>query len=77
MASPSSDSRSPGNVRRNSGATPGDALILTKGIGVGIYSAAFKKRALPEDAYAEMMASTTLAEPHRPDARRRMTTCTR
>ena len=51
---------SPGNIRRNSGARPGDALILTKGIGVGIYSAAFKKRALPDDAYAEMMASTTL-----------------
>src|ERR1700736_4707714 len=51
---------SPGDVRRNSGARPGDALILTKGIGVGIYSAAFKKQALPDDAYAEMMASTTL-----------------
>jgi selenide,water dikinase len=50
----------PGNIRRNSGARPGDALILTKGIGVGVYSAAFKKRALPDDAYAEMMASTTL-----------------
>src|ERR1700710_3213050 len=34
---------SPENVRRNSGARPGDALILTKGIGIGIYSAAFKK----------------------------------
>jgi selenide,water dikinase len=50
----------PGNVRRNSGARPGDALILTKGIGIGVYSAAFKKRALSDDAYAEMMASTTL-----------------
>ena len=50
----------PRHVRRNSGAQPGDALILTKGIGIGIYSAAFKKRALPDDAYAEMMASTTL-----------------
>ena len=49
-----------GNLRRNSGARPGDALILTKGIGVGIYSAAFKKQALPDDAYAEMMTSTTL-----------------
>jgi selenide,water dikinase len=35
-------------------------LILTKGIGIGIYSAAFKKQALADDAYAEMMASTTL-----------------
>jgi selenide, water dikinase len=51
---------SPANVRRNSGARPGDALILTKGIGVGVYSAAFKKRALPDDAYREMVASTTL-----------------
>jgi selenide,water dikinase len=38
----------------------GDALILTKGIGVGIYSAAFKKRALPEAAYVEMLSSMTL-----------------
>ena len=50
----------PDRIRRNSGARPGDALILTKGIGVGIYSAAIKKGALPEDAYAEMIASTTL-----------------
>src|ERR1700723_1664558 len=51
---------SPRDVRRNSGARPGDALILTKGIGIGVYSAAFKKEALPEDRYAEMMGSTTL-----------------
>jgi selenide,water dikinase len=51
---------SPENVRRNSGARPGDTLILTKGIGIGIYSAAFKKLALPDDAYSEMLASTTL-----------------
>lgn len=50
----------PQNVRRNAGAKPGDALILTKGIGIGVYSAAFKKRELPDVAYAEMMASTTL-----------------
>jgi selenide,water dikinase len=50
----------PQNIRRNSGAQPGDALILTKGIGVGIYSAALKKRSLPADAYAEMIASMTL-----------------
>lgn len=50
----------PQNVRRNAGAKPGDMLILTKGVGVGVYSAAFKKRELPDDAYTEMMASTTL-----------------
>jgi selenide, water dikinase len=48
------------DIRRNAGAKPGDALILTKALGVGIYSAAFKKGALPEAAYAEMIASTTL-----------------
>jgi selenide,water dikinase len=51
---------SPHQIRRNSGARPRDALILTKGIGIGIYSAAFKREALSDDAYAEMMASTTL-----------------
>src|ERR1700761_4328457 len=50
----------PEEIRRNSGARAGDALILTKGLGVGVYSAAFKKRALPVDAYQEMIASTTL-----------------
>jgi selenide, water dikinase len=50
----------PENIRRNSGARPGDALILTKGIGIGVYSAAFKKLALSDEAYAEMIASTTL-----------------
>ena len=50
----------PGEIRRNSGAQPGDALILTKPLGVGIYSAAFKKDALSADAYAEMITSVTL-----------------
>ncbi|OCP35534.1 selenide, water dikinase SelD [Ensifer sp. LC163] len=50
----------PEQVRRNGGAKPGDALILTKGIGVGIYSSAFKKKALPQACYEEMIASTTL-----------------
>src|SRR5215469_1719817 len=50
----------PEEVRRNSGARAGDALILTKGIGVGIYSAAFKKGSLSPSAYDEMVATTTL-----------------
>ncbi len=50
----------PSDVRRNSTARAGDAIILTKGLGVGIYSSAFKKQALPAEAYAEMLASTTL-----------------
>lgn len=48
------------NLRRNSEARAGDALILTKALGVGIYSAAFKKGALSAAGYAEMIASTTL-----------------
>ncbi|WP_266017910.1 selenide, water dikinase SelD [Brucella intermedia] len=48
------------NLRRNSGARVGDTLILTKAIGVGIYSAAFKKQELDSAGYDEMMASVAL-----------------
>ena len=37
-----------------------DALILTKGLGVGIYSAAIKKGALDQAGIDEMVTSTTL-----------------
>ena len=50
----------PDEIRRNSGARDGDALILTKGIGIGIYSAALKKGALSDAAYREMVVSATL-----------------
>jgi selenide,water dikinase len=50
----------PEHVKRNSGARAGDALILTKAIGVGIYSAAIKKGALSDAGYDEMFATTTL-----------------
>jgi selenide, water dikinase len=50
----------PEHVRRNADARPGDALILTKPIGVGVYSAAIKKGTLSAGAYAEMIATTTL-----------------
>ncbi|MTH78155.1 selenide, water dikinase SelD [Paracoccus aestuariivivens] len=49
----------PSELRRNADAKPGDVLILTKGLGVGIYSAAIKKNALDEAGLAEMVASTT------------------
>ena len=49
----------PQNVRRNAGAKPGDVLILTKPIGVGIYSSAIKSNALPTGGYSEMIATTT------------------
>jgi selenide, water dikinase len=48
------------NIRRNSEARSGDKLILTKPLGVGIYSAAFKKGALGRAAYDEFITTTTL-----------------
>jgi selenide, water dikinase len=48
------------DVRRNADAQIGDAIILTKPLGVGIYSAAIKKGALSGTGYAEMIATTTL-----------------
>jgi selenide,water dikinase len=48
------------DIRRNADARPGDAIILTKPLGVGIYAAAFKKNALSERGYADMIASMTL-----------------
>jgi selenide,water dikinase len=48
------------DIRRNADAQPGDAVILTKPLGVGIYSAAIKKAMLSPSGYAEMIATTTL-----------------
>ena len=49
----------PRNLKRNSGARPGDKLILGKPLGVGIYSAALKKGKLDTAGYAAMIESTT------------------
>ncbi|MBN8925560.1 MAG: selenide, water dikinase SelD [Rhodospirillales bacterium] len=49
----------PDRVLRNSTARPGDTLILTKPLGVGIYSAALKRNQLPPALQAAMLASTT------------------
>ena len=49
----------PAHLKRNTGARPGDALILGKPIGVGIYSAALKKQRLSAPHYAAMVASAT------------------
>lgn len=46
-------------VRRNADARAGDAVILTKPLGVGIYSAAIKRAALDEAGYADFIATTT------------------
>ncbi|WP_347259504.1 selenide, water dikinase SelD [Rudaea sp.] len=49
----------PRQIKRNSGARAGDALVLGKPLGVGIYSAAFKKGLLDETGYRELIATTT------------------
>ena len=49
----------PDKVKRNNQARDGDVLILAKGLGVGILSAALKKHKLDADGYAEMLHSTT------------------
>lgn len=46
-------------IRRNGAAQPGDRLILTKPLGVGIYSNAIKKGTIPDGGLAEMVASCT------------------
>jgi len=49
----------PSELRRNCDAKAGDLIILTKPVGVGIYSAAFKKEALSPADYADMLATMT------------------
>ncbi len=49
----------PAHLKRNSGARPGDRLILGKSLGVGVYSAALKKDKLSESDYEVMVASAT------------------
>lgn len=49
----------PGRILRNTGARPGDMLVLTKGLGVGILSAALKRGELGADGYRTMIAATT------------------
>ncbi len=49
----------PERVLRNSGAQDGDVLVLSKGLGVGVFSAALRRGELRADQYATMIASTT------------------
>lgn len=57
----------PDHVKRNSGAKPGDVLILGKPLGVGVFSAALKKEALSADGYRAMIAATTRLNTPGPD----------
>ena len=49
----------PARILKNSTSRPGDALILTKRLGIGIFSAALKKQELDPESYADMLESTT------------------
>ena len=49
----------PTHLKRNSGARPGDRLILGKPLGVGVYSAALKKDKLSDSDYESMVSNTT------------------
>ncbi len=49
----------PDRVLTNRGAQAGDVLILTKALGVGVLSAAFKKQTITPEGYAALIASTT------------------
>ncbi|MFY3433330.1 selenide, water dikinase SelD [Achromobacter mucicolens] len=49
----------PDKIKRNADARAGDVLILGKGLGVGILSAALKKNRLDVDGYRVMIDTTT------------------
>ena len=55
------------HLKQNDRAEDGDVLILGKPLGVGIYSAAFKKELLSEEQYAEMIATMTRLNTPGPD----------
>ena len=50
----------PDKVKKNATAAAGDVLILTKGLGIGIFSAAMKQGELSDVDYRTMLASTTM-----------------
>ena len=49
----------PDRLKKNSGAQPGDVLILGKGLGVGVLAHALKKGVLSASAYTQMIGTTT------------------
>jgi selenide,water dikinase len=57
----------PDKVLTNRTGRPGDVLILTKGLGVGVLSAAFKQEKLGAEGYAQLIASTTQLNTVGPD----------
>jgi selenide,water dikinase len=49
----------PRRIKRNADARPGDAIVLGKPLGVGIYGAAVKKQQVTAAQYRELIATTT------------------
>lgn len=49
----------PNAVKRNVGAMPGDVLILGKGLGIGMLSAALQAGTLGDEAYVELVENAT------------------
>ena len=49
----------PSRIKRNSGAQPGDVLVLGKPLGMGVLSAALKKEQLDDAGYQAMLRYTT------------------
>jgi selenide, water dikinase len=60
----------PGNIKRNSTAQAGDALLLGKPLGVGILSATLKKERLGESDYRALIDTTTRLNVAGPDLAR-------
>ncbi len=57
----------PKHDKRNASAKTGDLLVLGEPLGVGVMSAALKKGALGDAAYAQMIATTTKLNTAGPD----------
>lgn len=49
----------PDKIKRNDRAQPGDALVLAKPLGIGVFADAMKKGKLGAEGYAQMLSSTT------------------
>ncbi len=60
----------PAHLKRNADARAGDALVLGKPLGVGVFSAALKQQALDADGYASLVATTTRLNTPGPDLAR-------
>ncbi len=50
----------PGQIKRNAGAREGDALILSKPLGIGVIAAALKRGDVADEAYRELLHWATL-----------------